>query len=167
MDKKIVMLGKFGVGKTSMIFRLVENKFSPVYQSSIGVTISKKSCHLGDQTINLIIWDIAGEQSSAHVSKSYLKGAHGVMYVIDKLRPKSYEDLAKALDQIKMTTDNAPVIIAINKSDLQTDKSLPPIDAMIDTDIPIFNTSAKTGLNVESAFQKLCELTAPKIPSNA
>ena len=48
IQKKICLLGGFGVGKTSLVSRFVHSMFSDKYLTTIGVKIEKKSVELGD-----------------------------------------------------------------------------------------------------------------------
>ena len=61
---KIVLVGDFGTGKTSLIKRFVDNSFSEDYKSSIGVSISKKNLNQEIDGIlyesTMMIWDIEG-----------------------------------------------------------------------------------------------------------
>ena len=61
-SKKIVVLGHFGVGKSSLIRSFIENSFSEDYKVTIGVQISKKTVTLQDnKNISLILWDLEGQ----------------------------------------------------------------------------------------------------------
>ena len=62
--KKIVILGQFGAGKTSLTRRFVDQAFSEDYLVTLGVQIKKKTLTLknGDE-LSLIIWDIEGTRS--------------------------------------------------------------------------------------------------------
>ena len=59
--KKICMLGTFAVGKTSLVAQFVHDIFSEKYLTTIGVKITKKSLELGGQPIELLLWDLNGE----------------------------------------------------------------------------------------------------------
>ena len=61
LQKKICMLGGFSVGKTSLVKRFVASVFSEAYLTTVGVKIDKKTVHLGERAVNLILWDVAGE----------------------------------------------------------------------------------------------------------
>ena len=61
LQKKICMLGAFAVGKTSLVRRYVDSIFSDSYLTTVGVKIDKRVVTVGDETVNLILWDIAGE----------------------------------------------------------------------------------------------------------
>lgn len=68
------MLGGFSVGKTSLIKRFVESVFSEKYLTTVGVKIDKKTVDVQGRSVNLILWDIAGEDDPATIRMSYLRG---------------------------------------------------------------------------------------------
>jgi GTPase SAR1 family protein len=55
-SKKIVLIGHFGVGKSSLMRRFVQNTFSDNYIVTIGVHILKKEIVVDNQNITLIVW---------------------------------------------------------------------------------------------------------------
>lgn len=153
ISKKIILVGNFGVGKTSLVSRFVHEKFSDHYLTTIGVKIDKKVIELKGNHVNLILWDIAGETSSTKVPKNYILGAHGVMYVFDCTRPETFENLSEDIFLFRKEIPNAPLIVLGNKSDLLEESSIEKIKASIKSEF-LF-TSAKTGENVEEAFLSL------------
>ena len=81
-SKKIVVLGHFGVGKTSLIRRFVEDSFSDNYKVSIGVHITKKVVEISvENKVSLILWDLEGTDDLKTIRDSYLLGTHGVVFV--------------------------------------------------------------------------------------
>lgn len=150
ISKKIILVGHFGVGKTSLVSQFVHQKFSDHYLTTIGVKIDKKLVEIDGRKVNLILWDIAGETSSTKVPKNYILGAQGVIYVFDCSRPETYEKMAEDIFTFQKEIPNAPLTVLGNKSDLVDESSIEKIKASIDTEF-LF-TSAKTGKNVEDAF---------------
>lgn len=154
VSKKIVLLGNEGVGKTSLVKRYVNSIFSDEYLTTIGIKISKKSVQVGDVEVNLMLWDIAGNMMNKTLYNNYLQGAHGVFLVADAMRPETYESIIKEkenhlLVDFKKTT----TFVIINKSDLIQ----APQEAYLSGFEYDFITSAKSGDNVELAFQKMAE----------
>jgi small GTP-binding protein len=152
--KKIVLVGHFGVGKSSLIRRFVQNSFSDDYLVTIGVHILKKVVEINSQLTTLVIWDIEGKEEIQKVRTSYLMGTSGFIYVIDPTRIQTYQNLKIELEFIKKNYPKIPVITVSNKSDLidvdDFRQKIEKDNLKID-----FFASAKTGSNVETIFSKL------------
>ncbi|MDQ7066746.1 MAG: Rab family GTPase [Sulfurimonas sp.] len=151
---KIVMVGDFGVGKTSLVKRFVENSFSEEYLSTIGVSISKKT--LNDST--LMLWDIEGHTEFKAIFKQYLLGAKGFIIVADLNRKGTIDNIAKHLELCHSIVPNTPVSIALNKADLEhhiTQETIDALYALSPNILTILKTSAKESQSVEELFKKL------------
>lgn len=157
ISKKIILLGRFGVGKTSLIERYVRQEFSELYITTIGVKIDKKIVSFNGEDISLIIWDIAGEDSHLSVPASYKLGAHGAIYVFDLTMPSSYENLEKDIELMKKMVPPVPFVIAANKLDLINKEDLERFKKAMPKQNYIF-TSAKFGNQVDAIFSKLIGL---------
>ncbi len=156
ISKKVILVGHFGVGKTSLIRRFVHQKFSDDYLTTIGVKIDKKVLKVDSMEVTLIIWDIAGETNQAKIPKSYQLGAHGVLYVFDITRPSTYQNLHEQLDYLSGVLPNAPVKVIANKKDLIPAEKQEEVLAEIALD-GIYTSSAKTVESVEEIFEALAK----------
>ena len=159
---KIVLVGNFGVGKTSLIRRFVENSFSEEYLSTIGVSISKKT--LGNATI--MIWDIEGHTEFKPIYKQYLLGAKGFIIVADLLREESMDAIESHIKLSHEVVKDAPVCIALNKSDMPhtlDDAKLTSIKNLSPSVIKVLKTSAKSGDAVEELFLTLNEVICKQL----
>lgn len=155
ISKKVVLAGHFGVGKTSLIRRFVHQQFSDQYLTTIGVKIDKKIVSINGATINLILWDVAGEQSSVKIPKSYFAGAHALMYIFDLTRPETYTNLDQEIFEIAKINQNIQTCILGNKSDAVTKQE---IEAIRENAHASFETtSALNGENVEETFLSLAK----------
>lgn len=159
MHKKICLLGAPGVGKSSLVRQFVSNTFSEEYLTTVGVKIERKPVSVGDVDLNLLIWDIHGEEGALAVTPAFLKGAAGYLLVVDCTRPATVDAVTELRDRLRDSPNAAPVVVALNKSDLVEDPRLAlaehPAGAELDAHAVI--TSAKTGAGVESAFVALGE----------
>jgi small GTP-binding protein len=153
MNKKVILVGHFGVGKTSLVHQFVHSKFSETYLTTIGVKIDKKLIEVDGLHVNLLIWDIAGETEQNKVPKSYQLGAHGILYIFDLTRPSTYNNLHEQLNYLKELLPSVPIEILANKKDLITQNEIDSILKNIGLEIK--TTSAKTGENVEQSFIRL------------
>ncbi len=159
---KIVLIGNFGTGKTSLIRRFVENSFSEEYLSTIGVSISKKTI----KNATVMIWDIEGHTEFKPIFKQYLLGAKGFIVVADLLRPESIEQIPQHIEFCHNVVQDAPVCIALNKSDMPhelTEDSLQKIKQSSPAIVEVLKTSAKSGDAVEELFLKLNETICEQI----
>jgi len=153
IQKKICMLGGFGVGKTSLVSRFVHSAFSDKYLTTVGVKIEKKSVDLGAQQVDLIVWDLHGEDDFQKVRMSYLRGAAGYLLVVDGTR-RSTLQTALALHEIVQTTiGRLPFLLLLNKADLASHWEVD--ESALGPGFRIIRTSAKTGAEVEKAFDEL------------
>ncbi|MDX8388343.1 MAG: Rab family GTPase [Ghiorsea sp.] len=164
IQKKICVLGAAGVGKTSLTAQFVYSKFSEKYLSTMGVKIDRKVVEVGDTTVNLMIWDIHGEEKYKKITTSYLRGAAGIITVIDGTRPETIEIANEILTRVHQELGVIPNIFLINKSDLKDDWNVQEseITKLQQDGSPLYLTSAKTGDNVETSFIKLAEMLLSK-----
>lgn len=159
-QKKICMLGSFGVGKTSLVSRYVHSIFSEEYLTTIGVKIDKKTVHIGDDELTLILWDIAGDDRFDNIQSTYLIGLSGFLLVVDGCRSETLTVARKIYDYNRATLRNVPFLCLINKSDLQAHWEITrdDIESLREQGWQVRLTSAKDGESVEASFLELSEL---------
>jgi small GTP-binding protein len=155
---KLILIGDYNVGKTSLIMRFVENSFKDSYHSTIGVEISQKSLNLSESTkISFVIWDIGGQITQmAPYRKRFYSGANSAFLVIDRTRPNILASVERWYNEIKKYVSSTMQIILIgNKSDLADEIIVREDQLKYIADQFGFNyilTSAKTGENVVDSF---------------
>jgi small GTP-binding protein len=160
IKKKICMLGAFAVGKTSLVQQFVHSIFSNRYQTTVGVKIDKKSIDLNRTTMDLILWDLNGEDEFQEVRPSYLRGSSGCLYVIDGTRSATAETADRLYHKAISTIGKVPTVFVINKQDLSREWEINQdlITSFKERGENIIMTSAKTGQGVDTAFLTLAEL---------
>jgi small GTP-binding protein len=157
LQKKMCMLGGFSVGKTSLVRRFVHSVFSDAYLTTVGVKIDKKIVDLKDRTVNLILWDLAGEDDLSSLRTTYLRGAAGYLLVADGTR-RATLDVALSLNhRVEKEFGPLPFALLLNKSDLKEQWTISAADlAKLSQDgWRVRSTSAMTGDGVEEAFKDL------------
>jgi small GTP-binding protein len=157
LQKKICMLGAFATGKTSLVMQFVHSIFTDKYYTTIGVKIDKKELTIGTQDVNLVLWDLAGEDEFLQVHMSYLRGSSGYLLVADGTRPATLDTARSLQKRVEAAIGHVPFVLMLNKSDLTAGWEVGE-EALADLrekgwDIII--TSARSGLGVEEAFVTL------------
>ncbi len=160
IQKKVCMVGVFGTGKTSLVQRFVSSMFSERYLSTVGVKIDRKALELDGTGLTLVLWDLAGRDGQEDISPSYLRGAHAVLYVADGTRKETWEQLPELRALAREAAGEVPELLALNKSDLADRWALGPAEEQaLAGSWELLRTSAKTGMGVEEAFQRLGRAT--------
>ncbi|MBE9044883.1 GTP-binding protein [Pleurocapsales cyanobacterium LEGE 10410] len=164
ITKKICLLGDFNVGKTSLVRRFVEDKFSDQYLSTVGVKVSRKTVNLKTDLelhqVNLLVWDLEGNTKFKSITPSYLKGASGSIIVADLSRPNTLNNLKQHVKLFVDVNPQGAIIIALNKADLIPQEKLNKLIENYSSYssqriVGIYATSAKTGEKVAEMFDEL------------
>lgn len=160
IQKKICMVGSFAVGKTSLVRRFVTETFSDKYLTTLGVKIDSKDLRVGDRDVKLMLWDLAGEDEFQSVRTQYIRGAGGLLYVVDGTRRGTAATVLELKRRIDSELGPLPFLLLINKSDLRSEWEVDDraLAALGMADWERLETSALNGTEVETAFQRLGEL---------
>ena len=161
LQKKICMVGVFGTGKTCLVQRFVHSIFSVKYLSTVGVKIDRKEVQAGGQPVTLMLWDLEGRDANRDVNTSYLRGAHGVIYVVDGTRRETLDGARELHEIVTRELGEIPSVMALNKIDLADQWQLTPAEEASEAlrGWHRIRTSAKTGEGVESTFHWLAQAT--------
>jgi small GTP-binding protein len=157
LQKKICVLGGFGVGKTSLVKRFVESIFSETYLTTVGVKIDKKTVDLSDRIVNLILWDVAGEDDISSLRMSYLRGSAGYALVADGTRPSTLEVALSLRQRVEADHGPLPFVLLLNKNDLKEQWAIgdAEVEELRRNGWWVQSSSARTGEAVEDAFREL------------
>jgi small GTP-binding protein len=154
ISKKVILLGHFGVGKSSLVKRFVHQIFSEEYHTTIGVKVDKKVIEVNGKQLSMIIWDIEGGAVQSKLPQSYFLGAQGIIYVFDLTRPNTWENMVPELNYFKELLPKAATVFVGNKVDLLQPKERYDAEEALAAHTILF-ASAKTGLGVEDMFLTL------------
>jgi small GTP-binding protein len=129
---KVLVVGNAKCGKTSLIQRYVRGSFQAKYETTIGADYSRKVVPQADGShVHLQLWDLAGQDRFAKLTRPYYRNARAAIVVCDISRPETLtavRDWKSELDaQFELGTPAGrarfPVVLLMNKSDL-LDKSV-------------------------------------------
>ncbi len=162
---KVCLVGDVAVGKTSLIKRFVLEAFDDRYVATVGTKVTKKTVNVNwkgvPATLDIMVWDIMGEKGfRALLRDAYFEGTHGVLAVCDLTRKDTFYDLNNWVQMVRKQVGDVPIVLLGNKADLAervvvTPDELARMGAILNAQF--FLTSAKTGKNVNEAFQTLAD----------
>jgi small GTP-binding protein len=158
---KLAALGNAAVGKTSCLRRYREGTFEADYTPTLGALFSKMMVDLSTTTgrkivAQLVLWDLAGQELKASLVKKYVAGARLAIIVYDVTRPQTFNDAELWHNMLLEAEPDATIAIVGNKVDLVKHVPTEQGKAFADSiDALFYETSAKTGHNIEWMFKDL------------
>ena len=162
---KVVVLGDSGVGKTSLLTRLVKDEFrgAAATRSTISAAFVNKRIDVDGEAVNLEVWDPAGQERFRSLNTPmYYRGAAGAVVCYDITDAESFEHVPGWYAQLQMMGERGVVVaLCASKLDLASDggRNVLMADAARFADnqnLAVFHeTSAKTGESVEELFATL------------
>lgn len=164
---KLLLIGDSGVGKTCLMLRYAQGTFSETFITTVGIDYKYKFIEIDGKKVRLEIWDTAGQERFKAITRSYLRGAQGILCVYDVTDPASFDHVSNWMLQIKQYADlKVEKVLIGNKCDLTSRRAVTEEDgrqlAERSDRIPFFECSAKQETNVKEAFETL----ASKVLSN-
>jgi small GTP-binding protein len=157
-EYKIIILGDFGVGKSSLIFRFLNNRFKKETDDSPKAENNRKIIQI-DSNIRIIvnIWDTSDQEKGGKLQKIYYKDIYGALLVFDLTNKDSFDSLRKWLNELKdNSSEDIVYCFAGNKSDLKEERAIEyeTIKDFVNENL-YYEVSSKTGNNVSLAFEQL------------
>ena len=158
---KILILGDMTVGKTTLLLKYIDNFTPEVYISTLGVDYKTKSIVYNGVNVVLQIWDTAGQERYRVITKSFVKGTDGIIFMYDITQKGSFVNIKKWIEE---TEEENPIkvekIIVGNKIDKEENRQV--TDEMKEKlskelDIDLIEISAKKGIDVDKVFDILVE----------
>ncbi len=164
---KILNIGDYGVGKTSLAVRYTMNKFTVNYLPTLGVDFHSKVIQVDeDTTIKMVLFDTVGQERLASLRKRYYSGAHGAVLVYDVTRKESFDNIQYWLDELNEKVSDVPVIICGNKIDLEGERQVSLEEAKAKWEpkgYTVMETSAKLGSGVQDVYVSIVKLVLEKL----
>jgi Ras-related protein Rab-8A len=157
----MLVIGDSGVGKTSLLVRFDEDKFSPNFITTIGIDYRTRMVDMENKKVKLQIWDTGGQERFKTITMTYFRGAHGIILVYDVTDPLSFENIRSWMANLQANaSSDVDRILIGNKCDMADKRVISTQrgqDLANEFGIPFFETSAKSSINVEECFMSLAK----------
>uniref|UniRef100_A0AAQ4PYL9 RAB22A, member RAS oncogene family n=1 Tax=Gasterosteus aculeatus aculeatus TaxID=481459 RepID=A0AAQ4PYL9_GASAC len=158
-ELKVCLLGDTGVGKSSIVWRFVEDSFDPNINPTIGASFMTKTVQYQNELHKFLIWDTAGQERFRALAPMYYRGSAAAIIVYDITKEDSFQTLKNWVKELRQHgPPNIVVAIAGNKCDLSDAREVPEKDAKdyADSIHAIFvETSAKNAININEVSASL------------
>ena len=154
----ILFLGDSLVGKSNMIYRFTENKYSGELLTSIGFDIKTKIIKIMNKNILVKIYDTAGQERFNAITTSLFQKIQGIILVYDISNEESFKNINYWISKINDNLFNIQCILAGNKCDLEKERIISKKDGenlAKQNNFKFFETSSKTGHNVNEIIYEI------------
>ncbi|ETO14273.1 RAS small GTpases RIC1/ypt1, partial [Reticulomyxa filosa] len=163
----LLLVGDSGVGKSCLLLRFTENTFDENMINTIGVDFKTKTITIDQKIVKLQLWfvffffchghnkkDTAGQERFRAITKSYYRGAHGIIVVYDVTKSETFENVPNWISEIdKNAPETVCKLLVGNKSDKE-EQHLRQVtrerakELALKFQIPLIETSAKKTENI-------------------
>ncbi len=155
-------MGNGRVGKTSLCNHLMGEQISAHYDMTVGVSILTHWMQINGTALKLLLYDLAGQPHFKCVRPAFYAGTKSAVVVFSVTDRGSFYDVEHWLRELQNCVGRVSLVLVGNKSDQKTKREVDPSEASAfarKIGIPYFETSAKTGYNVDKVFAKAASLS--------
>jgi small GTP-binding protein len=158
---QLLIIGDSTVGKTSLLFRYTEDKYSSQHLATVGIDFFTKDETFNEKVVRIKVWDTAGQERFRSLTNAFFKNAQGIILVYDVNNLETFENLKYWIQSININLGEKVEINKIiigNKIDLP--REVPKEEAekfAKENSIPYFETSAKDNKGIPECIRFLIE----------
>lgn len=164
---KYIIIGDSAVGKSNLLLRYAHDKFNEDYQSTIGVEFGAKSIMIENKIFRIQVWDTAGQENFRSITRAYYKNSVCAIVVYDITSRESFLNVQQWIEDCKSQSPKTVFLVLVgNKVDLEQSRAVSfeeGTELATKNKMLFFETSAKSGVNVEEVFVKSANAIAEKI----
>jgi len=164
---KYIIIGDSSVGKSNILMKYLKGKFYEEFQPTIGVEFGAKNLEIDKKIYRIQIWDTAGQEIFRSITRSYYKNSVCACVVYDITNKQSFENIKNWIEDCKKHSPKTLLLILIgNKIDLEDQRIVSYEEGSNyakKNGMLFFETSAKTGKNINEVFYQSCEDISKKI----
>ena len=156
----LITLGETNVGKTSLSQHFIGQKFKETKFATIGVDFFPKNIEINGFKIKLKIWDTAGQELYRKIVSNTIRNAMGILFVYDITDIETFKQINYWFDEVNKVVNIKffPSVLVGNKLDCEEKREVSKekgYELALKYKISFYETSAKTGISVDDAFNDL------------
>ena len=152
---KLLIIGESGVGKTCILLRFTEDSFTANHLTTIGIDFKIKIINIDNKLVKLQIWDTAGQERFRTITKTYYKGAHGIILTYDVTDLNSFRSIKNWIKQIESNAQSSVCKVLVGNKCDKSDRKVTVEEGKKlaeEFNMEFFETSAKSNQNINEVF---------------
>ncbi|KAK8898500.1 hypothetical protein M9Y10_000791 [Tritrichomonas musculus] len=161
MEKKVILVGSSGVGKTSLLCRYIKDIFDEsINKPTVGSSYSKVIVeNTGGQGVELQVWDTAGQEKFRSVASIFYRQAKIALICFDYQDKDSINDIDQWASSVSSIEPECVLYLVATKSDLLIDLSELKdfLEKKSSTFTSVFITSAKNNVGITEIFKTMAD----------
>ena len=161
---KVVFCGNSQAGKTSIICRHCTGRMDQIIHATVAADFIANTIYSGDREIKLHIWDTAGQEEYQALGSLYFRSTVLAVVVYDLKSSTPLDDVKKWVNRMHEAEEKAIIVVLGNKADIVTEYPTDVPDWCQENGFTHFFCSAKTGENINEAFNKIAEILSSTYP---
>ena len=167
---KYVIIGDSGVGKSNILLKYTNGTFSDEFKATVGVEFGAKNIEIKKTIYRIQIWDTAGQENFRSIARAYYKNSVCACIVYDITNRNSFNSVQEWIDDCTKQTPKTILLLLIgNKNDLNDKREVQYEEGeefAKKKNMIFLETSAKTGNNINTIFEKSVEQIDKNIKNN-
>ena len=113
-EVKVLLVGDGGAGKTSLVKRILGEKFSTKEEQTQGININNWSIECDSENMNVRLWDFGGQEIMHSTHQFFLSKRSLYVLVLDGRKEEKTEYWLKHIESFG---GGSPVLVVLNKMD--------------------------------------------------
>ena len=158
---RVVLIGDASVGKTSILNRLIEDRYDELEAQTIGANYQLFTQEIDSSRVEMQLWDTAGQEKFRSLIPVYYRNAIAAVAVYDVSNMDSFSHLSDWIEQFQNEAGVAAVVFVVgNKTDLVDDRQVKAEDTESwahARNYSFFECSAKSGDGVKHLFEEMAK----------
>ena len=158
---KLLVLGDLSVGKSSFIYRFIEDKFNTDSIPTTGLDLKTADLLINNKKVRVQLWDTVGQEKYKSITQNLILRVQGIIILFDITNKDSFNNLNEWIKTVReQVGNNLAILLVGNKCDLEENRLVLKEEANIfakNEKIKYIETSCKTGENIIKAIDYICE----------
>ena len=158
---QLLIIGDATVGKTSILTRFTDDKFSTNYLNTVGLDFFSKDEVFNNKKVRIKIWDTAGQERFRSIQKHYYNKVDGILFIYDITNQASFDIIEQWYNEVKNYNDNIIGVLIGNKTDLEENRQISEEQGIIlakKLNFIFYECNSVDGENVDEAFESLVKM---------